>query len=294
VYSQNEEDGVLEELFERAGIRRGVCVDVGAHDGVYLSNTANLIKHHGWSGVLIEADPEKHAALAANMRDCEGTTCLQRLVSWSGPDGLDAILSALGVPPRFELLSIDVDSVDYYIWEGLRDHVPAVVVIEYNPSIPNHVRYVQPRNGSISHGNSLRSLIELGAQKGYRPVHVTPTNVILVEHELAARLDLPERSIDELRDDRPLMTCVFQGFDGTLLLDGPQELFWHRLPYDSTRIQILPKLLRRNPGSLSRAQRIVRGIWMAGYLGLHRQYWGVLRDKVKRRTTNTPPPARNF
>jgi hypothetical protein len=97
-----------------------------------------------------------------------------------------------------------------------------------------------------------------------------------------------------LRDDRPLMTCLFQGFDGTLLIDGPHELFWHRVPFDEKTIQVLPRALRHNPGSLTTSQRFFRALWLTGYLGLRPRYWRVLRDKIVRRSTNTPPPSRDF
>ena len=64
---------------------------------------------------------------------------------------LSAILSEANpqvrLSPDFEFLSIDVDGADYWLWESLRDThwKPRVVVIEFNPTIPNHIDFVQPR-----------------------------------------------------------------------------------------------------------------------------------------------------
>ena len=56
VHSQGAEDGVTEEIFRVIGTRSKWCVEFGAWDGVFLSNTCNLIRNHGWSAVLIEGD----------------------------------------------------------------------------------------------------------------------------------------------------------------------------------------------------------------------------------------------
>ncbi len=245
VYSQNDDDGILEGIFQRLGVTRGTCVDVGANDGLYLSNTANLILHHGWGGVLIEGSSKHLPKLRATMQGRDNVRCIEALVSFEGENTLDAILDRAGVPNRFDLLSIDVDGIDFHIWESLSAHTPTVVIVEYNPSIPNHVEFVQPRDGSINYGNAIRSLERLGRRKGYVPVYVTETNLIVVHRDSFARLGVPELSLDELRDDRPLMTCMFQGFDGTLFLDGPKELYWQHLPIDHESIQLLPKFLRR-------------------------------------------------
>ena len=60
-------------------------------------------------------------------------------------------------------------------------------------------------------------------------------------------LEVTDTSLDALRDDRALTTYLFQGFDGTLILDGPQELFWQHLPIDVEGIQVVPRFLRRYP-----------------------------------------------
>jgi hypothetical protein len=294
IYSQNEDDGILESIFNRLGTSRGFCVDVGAHDGFYLSNTANLIQHHGWSGLLVECDPLRFGKLVENMRGIDRVKCVNTCVAFSGADTLDNIMAAADAPAQFDLLSIDVDGLDYHIWESLRDHRPTVVIVEYNPSIPNQVSYVQPRDPGTSHGNSIRALAELGKVKGYLPVYATATNLILVNGLEASRLEILDHSLDALRDDRALTTYLFQGFDGTLLLDGPQELYWQHLPIDPEQIQVVPRFLRRYPGSLPVGLRFARYAWVAWYLIRRPRHWPVLLDKVKRWRTNTPPPERPF
>lgn len=61
-YSQNGEDGVIEEILKRMGIKQGWFVEFGAWDGKYLSNTYALVEK-GWKGVEIEGDKTKFEKL---------------------------------------------------------------------------------------------------------------------------------------------------------------------------------------------------------------------------------------
>ncbi len=56
VHSQSGEDGIITRIFSALRIERGNAVKFGAWDGAHLSNTA-LLREHGWTTVLIEADP---------------------------------------------------------------------------------------------------------------------------------------------------------------------------------------------------------------------------------------------
>src|SRR5258706_337902 len=56
--SQNGEDRWLEAHFD--GKRGGFFVEVGAYDGVNLSNTYHF-EQSGWTGILVEPDPEMAA-----------------------------------------------------------------------------------------------------------------------------------------------------------------------------------------------------------------------------------------
>ena len=64
-YSQVDQDRILnEEVF--CGMRGGVFVDVGAHDGVSFSNTLMFERELGWTGLCIEPNPDIFARLLEN------------------------------------------------------------------------------------------------------------------------------------------------------------------------------------------------------------------------------------
>jgi hypothetical protein len=53
-YSQTGEDGIIKKILEIIPQNDKWCVDFGAWDGLYLSNTRNLIETKGYSAILIE------------------------------------------------------------------------------------------------------------------------------------------------------------------------------------------------------------------------------------------------
>ena len=108
---------------------------------MYLSNTYNLYKQ-GWTGCYIEGDALKYRDLVKNIPD-PSIIKINAWVTSDGPTSLDRIVAGLNVP-QIDLLSIDIDGDDLLVWKSLRSSRPAVVVIEYNPTIPGDVLYENP------------------------------------------------------------------------------------------------------------------------------------------------------
>lgn len=262
VTSQCGEDGVIAYVLEQIGERDRWCVEFGAADGVFASNTRTLIESLAYSAVLIEADPVRFAALQRTYAGRDGVTPLRRVVGFEGSDRLDAILSATPVPPDFDLLSIDIDGNDYHVWEALTHYHPKLVVIEYNPTIPNEVDFVQLRDLAVRQGSSLTAIARLGAAKGYRLVHATVVNAIFVRERYAAPFG-PPRPAAELRADLSQVTWLFQTYDGQLHLAGNRRVRWHDAPLREGRLQVLPRWLRSHPEDYSPAQRAGWRLWRA-------------------------------
>lgn len=189
-----------------------------------------------WHGVLIEADAGR-AAAAKTLYESEGNDrvhCIHATVGLDGPSSLESLLATRTptLPARFDLLSIDVDSFDYWIWEGMERYSADVVVVEFNPTIPNHVVFVQPRSTDIAQGASAAALVELAKRKGYRLCETTLYNAVFVRETLwhLVRPHCPDDvSLDALRE-LSMGTTIFQLYDGTVMLAGCKKLLWHRKP----------------------------------------------------------------
>lgn len=153
---------MIERLFEVLGTTGRFFVEFGAKDGFNLSNTALLRLHRGWRGLLLDPGAAPGSPVTRGFVTAEN---------------VNALFREHGVPREFDLLSIDVDGNEYWIWKALRDFRPRVVVIEYNVLLDPLEAKVAPYDpshawdGSAYHGASLAALQALGRRKGYALVY---------------------------------------------------------------------------------------------------------------------------
>ena len=188
VYSQNGEDGVIQEVLKRLDLNEsGTFCEFGAWDGKKFSNTYNLLESFKWSGVYIEGDPEKYQDLLKLQHEYEDSLiCLNKFVSHQGDDTLDKILQSTSMEKDFDLLSIDIDSFDYQVWDSLKNYSPKIVVIEVNSGLSGEHKQIHTvnKNGDVLlQGSSYASTLELGKKKGYTCIYHYG-NMIFVRDDL--------------------------------------------------------------------------------------------------------------
>jgi hypothetical protein len=189
VYSQNGEDGILEEILRRVGALRKYFVEFGVETGEQC-NCARLVLEEGWNGLFIEGFPPYFEQLRERYRCRPGVHCLQAYV---GSANIEQLLRGQGVPIDLDVLSIDIDGNDYWVWAAIDRWRPRVVVIEYNASHPPGKKWVMQENpehrwdGTTYYGASLTSLTALGRQKGYTLVATNSSgvNAFFVRDDLA-------------------------------------------------------------------------------------------------------------
>ena len=188
-FSNFGEEQILERLTAEllpAGQGR-VAVDIGAGDGVRGSNTYALFLA-GWRGLGIEGDARRARRLARAYKNLPGVEAVHAHVT---PANVVALLRAHGVPREFGVLSIDIDSYDYFVLDAVLDHFrPRVVVTEINEKIPPPVRFVvryDPHFRLQHHffGYSIASLEELCERHGYALLELEYNNAFLAPRELA-------------------------------------------------------------------------------------------------------------
>jgi hypothetical protein len=267
--SQYGEDGVIEEIFRSLydtideGLEKRVVVDVGAWDGQHWSNSYHLIHELGWSGVLMEADENRVNSMKALYNNRQDVLCLNAMVDCNGENSLKSILVKHGVVKEPNFLTIDIDGADYHLWKNIAgDFSPHLVCIEFNPTIPNDILYIQHPDISIQKGSSLLALTELGKSLDYTLVATTTFNAFFVRNDFLFKLPhvVPSSELDLDSIHVPsMLTEMFQTYDGELVFVGTKKLLWHELAINSQQLQILSKKNQKFPFSpyeISRAERL--------------------------------------
>lgn len=253
--SQGGEDGILREIFrvlEEAGklpeqARDRWAVEFGAWDGQHLSNVWALIKGCGWSGVLLEADETRVREMRANYADeLDRVSCVCATVGLDGEALLDALLAGTPAPDRLQLMVIDIDGADYHVWKSLQRFSADVVVIEFNPTVPNHVSFVQPPSVDVHQGSSLLAMVELGAALGYELVSATAFNAFFVRRELYPLFGIEDNSLN-LMYSPAMPTEIFQLYDGTIRVCGTKKLLWLGRRFSDADFQIVDAGRRQFP-----------------------------------------------
>jgi hypothetical protein len=187
VFSQNGEDGVILEVLRRIGRLQGEFVEIGVHSAE--ANCLLLADVLGWSGVFIDQNIANLSRLKTRYRNTPSIRVLRRHVT---AENVASLLQEANVGREFDLLSIDVDGNDYWVWKAITDWEPAVVVIEYNSSIDPGASLVQPYEPDAAwdetdfFGASLAALRALGSRKGYTLVYaeLTGTNLFFVRSDV--------------------------------------------------------------------------------------------------------------
>lgn len=247
VKSECGEDGILAHVFETLDIKQGCCVEIGSHDGESFSNTWSLLNKSGWRGVLVEKDEEQHSVASARYTANKSVTLVHAEVCTRGRDTLDSVLKRTGIPKNFDFLCIDVEGNDYHLWASLTRYCPKVVMVDFNPTVPNDVIFIQQDSAEVNDGASLHALVLLARTKGYELAAVTTWNAIFVLRELLFRLDVTSNEIGAMY--YPVFEMkIFQSLDNRISLRGCTRLVRHDYAIDQDNIQPLPADVRAMPG----------------------------------------------
>jgi len=73
-FSQNDEESAIIGYFEANPPKSLTFLDLGANDGLTLSNTRALV-HRGWHGVLVDASPKAFERLRLSCKGWQGLSC---------------------------------------------------------------------------------------------------------------------------------------------------------------------------------------------------------------------------
>ena len=228
-FSQTEEDGILHYIFSLIGTTNKVCLDI-AFNSPYGSNTTNLIINLGWKGILI-CTTERQARFSKHFFTSHKDALLffslpMVYPRWITVENLNEVvkegLNDLDIQDKeIDLFSLDIDGVDYWIWNALEIVEPRVVILEFNyflgnrsitiPYKPDFKRPLYQRNLPKYFGASLPAYIKLAKKKGYRLVGVNKLfyNAFFVKNGIGEDI-FPEVSYKEILNNQNYLTKTFR------------------------------------------------------------------------------------
>jgi hypothetical protein len=202
VYSQNDEDGIIQEIFNRIGTSSKVFVEFGVGDGME-NNTAYLLMQ-GWKGLWIEGSSMFVEQIKKIYNKPLKNSQLKLEHSFITKDNINSLIGT-HFDGEIDLLSVDIDGNDYYVWKNITCINPRVVIAEYNAKFPPPCRFSIPYNehhiwdGSDLMGMSLQTATDLAESLGYQLVgtNLNGVNAFFVRKDLVKNL-FAESSIANL------------------------------------------------------------------------------------------------
>jgi hypothetical protein len=188
IRSQNEEDGLLLALFKRIGTTNRRCVEIGC--GSNGGNSGFLVQECGWTGLMVDANRAKIATVRIKFAGHAVTIVKHRVTR----EDVNDLLRGYDFTGEVDLLSLDIDGNDYWVWEAIQNCSPRVVVLEYNwlfgperaVTVPYDADFKVGAAGTRSYrGASLAAFVHLAHRKGYRLVATERVNAIFLRNDVA-------------------------------------------------------------------------------------------------------------
>jgi len=200
-YSESNEGPLLRTLIDKIPIKHRTFLDIGAGSGFYGSNTIDLLLNKRFKGVFIEGDANNLHKLHSELEKVTSIHKNQYLLheGYVSSDNINSIVQSFDGFNGFDIISIDIDSVDFWVWKAFDIMHPAIVIVEFQCIFKEEESLVSPnmarqgfvqRNGNtycISNSASLSAFVKLGHEKGYTLVAVSDSgfNAFFVKNDLA-------------------------------------------------------------------------------------------------------------
>jgi hypothetical protein len=189
VYSQSDEDGIIQEIFDRIGVGSRTFVEFGVENGLE-NNTLKLLLE-GWSGLLIERNERCVTQINQKFHDVMTDGRLRVKLAFINCENVNDIIEEY-FAGEIDLLSIDIDGNDIHILKPISVIRPRVIIVEYNGKFPPPINVAQLYNpehrwsGSDYGGSSLVAITKMASHKGYSLVgcSIVGINAFFVRNDL--------------------------------------------------------------------------------------------------------------
>lgn len=205
-YSQNGEDGILDFLIEVLKLDSinltypKAFIEFGVQNYIE-SNTRFLLKKRHWRGLIIDGSKENIQYIKND--EIYWKYDLEAKCEFINKNNINTIIKEWLISrdlSNVSILSIDIDGMDYFIWEAINCISPAIVIIEYNAVLGNKEAISVPYDDNFNRfnahfsglyfGASIKALINLGNKKDYKFIGAdsSGTNLFFINKKMEYKL----------------------------------------------------------------------------------------------------------
>jgi hypothetical protein len=177
IFTKNNEDGILLSIIRAVGCDNNFFLDIGSNDCI-ISNCANLAFNQGWQGYFIDGNKQVldrgRYIYKKHFTSTSDNFCF--INSVVTVENINSIISQLGSFSKIDLLCIDLDGNDYFIWEAINVINPKIVLVEVQVEkgssefIPESDNDFELFESNTPKGASPLSMTQLAHKKGYELV----------------------------------------------------------------------------------------------------------------------------
>lgn len=118
-FSQVGDDGIIEEIFKRIGTTNQYFVEFGVENGSETNSTYLLYK--GWNGLWMDGSEDNIATIEASCSKAIARGDLKAIQAFITAENIEYLFEKAGVPVEPDLLSIDIDRNDFYVWKAIQN-----------------------------------------------------------------------------------------------------------------------------------------------------------------------------
>ncbi|EKE02034.1 MAG: hypothetical protein ACD_20C00434G0007 [uncultured bacterium] len=186
-YSYLDEEYIIFEFLKSINLKHKTCVDIGAGDGLTMSNTYALFKK-GWAGLAVEYNSDSFSKLAFAHKAFPRVSLAKCKIN---PENISFILRGYEIPKEFGFLSLDIDGYDYFVLEEILNlYRPSLICTEINEKIPPPIKFTVKYDSNYTwagdhfFGQSISQLQVLCSKFNYDIIKLEYNNAFLVPKEL--------------------------------------------------------------------------------------------------------------
>jgi len=192
--SQFGETGVMDSIFNQLNITPKYCVEFGSGRVRKNGGTANIRHLYDKYDAECLYFEVKEGKIKQSDRKYRHQIKIETITA----SNVNDIFKKYNVPSELDVVAIDVDGQDYWIWKNL-EYNPNIILIEFNPTLPHDESKVMHydedhwswrKSACLYYGASISALKKLGDQKGYSLVYKTGRNLVFVKKDLVD-IDIP-------------------------------------------------------------------------------------------------------